>query len=1400
MDSLQPHQRTANCNAGHSHVDVEPLSVRSESEAIAAVTGLDRAAGVSTRSEGDVLNDEEAEFILVDGELLAVAPERPAALQDLEERLQQARIDQQVCQPSRVRRGVRKISKLFSRGRNKRASSREAEAALPGGAEEGHGPGHASPKLPQQLQQQQQLQPQQLQQQQLQPLQLQQLQQLPHHPSQAQPPSSASQRRPSQRKQPNQSKRRSWRRPDNNNNNQSPLMQDEDLEVPPLQPPFFPPPLVPPASLPPIAPPRSQLGAAHDSGGGSGGGRAHSVTASFVGTADQLLEAGVWPAAETIEYKIEDDSYDEYAKKEDDHMPSLVPKDADDKVDKADAPDVESMLLRAAQETVTDLEHSESFPQWTDRKKRFKSSASGSSWVTLSQAEATDERVHNDMLKIVVVSAPTVDKSWVARGLRQTNKRRKKRDTLTLGVEVHSWSPSGDCKCSLWDVQGATLTGDTKSKANFGAHPGTQSLFFSDQSLYILVWDLACHNPKTHRGKASKSQRGEDEEFSEEEDDDDDDDDSYGDDPDHFVVEEGNRAADRALNADIKCRVLSWVDCIAQRCPKSAILPVALIPAGMAKQEIQRRCDMMQYMLEEHFERFPRGDESAPKLIVTDNILCVNYPDGTGMEQLQRTVLAVATDSKRSVFEHVGTPVPVGTVLVMEATRRFAMDHKLILLDHLLGELGELGSALSVDEVIGALHFLSSVGELLYYGTAGDEVLSQYIILSRKWLVSALSCILRNDLKRELTETRRFMNMQCIYSEQKFVESEVTQALLSSDTSSCPLLSDEDAKMLWQSMSFMREAADRHSQLAETSTSTPTMFYFLERLLVHAGIFLPLGIGCSSLALEASPEVFFVPSLLAPGDPRDVWTYRTADSWMTTICHSWLFRDGAPSNLMERMSVMLLRDLYDTSRSFAGAPQAEHPHRTTTDPLSRTSMNLFLEDHSRQAVGRIRIHQVVCWKSSMLVKIGTLFADPESGDLRESFVEVFLAIVDQSNSHCVSADAMRDGMQRVVVSAKGQIGHSGRKLWKGGYKAILDSLRETLSGCTNVDSQVVCPECLAHSDPRTASTWSWDSILAVAESGSAVVRCLRGHRVDNNLICGFSTNAGPKAAPNLDPSAAGRGKSVVDLLPGVVLVGLWDARKGDITHIGSGFVVDKKLGLVVTAGHVLFNMTEGTNFGARYFGLTHAKVVIGVIPEKGRSAVYRYFAEIVADDIHNVDACVLKITTRLANDVDGEASGCADEPKVVLGPEAIPHEKLKALKLTSRFELEESVRIMGFNQGGDGLHEPGEHINRAADFAKGYICRLFKASASDDSSSSDSSSHMSFAPREEIVIMCPNIAGHSGGPCVNDEGKVIGIVSRADPVDRQRCYLVPSTEVKTLVNQAKKHCTRPGHLVSAQSI
>jgi hypothetical protein len=470
---------------------------------------------------------------------------------------------------------------------------------------------------------------------------------------------------------------------------------------------------------------------------------------------------------------------------------SLASTNGDLKVDKADAPDVEAMLRRARIETTTDLEcynDSDSVPANLPIPMDYYAKAGATTnaaafctgigsmgqskqdWgksdgqsIPLSRALPYHTDVHNDTLKVIVVSASSVDKSWIARRLRNCDKRPRNR--TTLAVDVHEWitplppkiidessnhgvEENDECsecsvptRCVIWDVQGAssstttyatTTIGSNSERSNFGTHPGTQSLFFSPQSLYLLCWDLGCCNSKTNRLEQGKD----DSDY----DDDDEDEEEYEDD---FIREEANRQADRALHADIIHRVLSWYDCIARSGPRSAIVPVALVPEGMSAFEVKRRCDMMRIVLEDHFHRNYELDTLAPKLLTgaESSILCVNnFGDAHGIRQLQEMVGAIANDQSNSVFDHVGTSVPFGTVLVREAIQRFKEEHKLILLDHLLGDL-QGTQHLDISEVIIALQFLASIGEILYFGNDASDVLSRYIILSRKWLISALSCV-----------------------------------------------------------------------------------------------------------------------------------------------------------------------------------------------------------------------------------------------------------------------------------------------------------------------------------------------------------------------------------------------------------------------------------------------------------------------------------------------------------------------------------------------------------------------------------------------------------------------------------------------------------------------------------
>jgi hypothetical protein len=281
-----------------------------------------------------------------------------------------------------------------------------------------------------------------------------------------------------------------------------------------------------------------------------------------------------------------------------------------------------------------------------------------------------------------------------------------------------------------------------------------------------------------------------------------------------------------------------------------------------------------------------------------------------------------------------------------------------------------------------------------------------------------------------------------------------------------------------------------------------------------------------------------------------------------------------------------------------------------------------------------------------------------------------------------------------------------------------------------------------------------------------------------------------------DPKGSDPIVPINDLLRGAVVVGLWDGKTRKVVRAGSGFIADKKRGLIVTASHTLMNIwgDKNTPFGENYYGLRQGKVVIGIIPRKRgeesgtNEAVFRYFAKIVSKDpnidqgVCHLDACILRITTRMENDVSGNGQGCGDQIERLLlnNQPALKLEKLHHLKITDKCELDEQVRIVGYNQGGEGLLGPGVSLNRYVDFARGYVCKKFAGGEG-----GDAQIRHRFKPREEIVVICPTIGGHSGGPCVNQQGEVIGILSRADPAESQRCYLVPTYEWRALLREAK---------------
>jgi Ras of Complex, Roc, domain of DAPkinase/Trypsin-like peptidase domain len=1151
--------------------------------------------------------------------------------------------------------------------------------------------------------------------------------------------------------------------------------------------------------------------------------------------------------------------------------------------------------------------------------------ADGSSLVSYEELPRDQVSV-NDTLKVIFVGMALVGKtSMIKRLIEGKDTVIPTIDERTIGVDIYDWEPKVDKRfehidshIEIGDEVLREACGDVEVKfsvwdfAGQHVYHATHELFFSNRALYVLVWDMGATNSSTLRKKA-KGNSGETGAFklydsSDEED-------GESDNEVDLALEEEERRADRALEHDIDEKVQFWIDCIQSTSPGAAILPVASFDDAFTESnggvsEAKRRCRMLKQRLLKHEERRVSGIESRlqelrdqnragdtvakrlrkllcpftrPKLIFgddDDSLVRVSGTKYTGFDRLTEKIIGIATGKdlagrRYPLFHgHIGARIPRMRLEVRDAVREMRGSFKVVEWGYFVNALRDRGLT-SVEDISDALHFLTNIGELSYFGSVmlgaersdmrfmpekmacqfdkqetcrtsdriddEDDIdeedgmlsmddtsitapsttdgslstvedfmsggLSQYVFLNPRWLVAAVACILRHDLDIEIKETRR------LASAGKKRDLSRTASFYDGHLS-CPVITADDARLLWQNKRITKKAAERAQEYSNNLSVTP--FDFLQRLLIRFGVFVPIDLSIEKalfggkeyhqlvrdmnsnyemslppelpFAIEtkishavSSAEFFFLPSLLGPSEPSDAWSYKSADAWKTVICHSILFPDGVPPGLMERLTASVLSSIYAVSN------------------LKTDTITNFAGQNFATCEGQLAVKEILCWRTAFYIKIGTLSASPD-GSMKESVVEIFTHLAGKDSHLCVGSDYMGVGMRRLITCGRGQVGDGGRKIWKGGYLLVCKCIHRVMLEYEGLEfeKEGFCPECLAKKAVSEASSWEASAIRNAVANSEEMLRCQHGHRVDIRLIAGPS-NVSVRTQAQLTATGAGTENSSVpvqNLLNAVVVVGLWDGKTRKVVRVGSGFIVDKKRGLIVTAAHTLMNIRGEKQypFGENYYGLRSGKVVIGVIPKDQESdgrdmAIFRYFAQIVSKDPSfdlgecHLDACVLRITTRMENDVGGDGDGCGDQPEILLlnDQKAMKIQQLLTLKLTEKCELEEQVRIVGYNQGGEGLLGPGVHLNRYVDFAKGYVCMKFVHEQSPSARRTEF-----FKPREEIVVICPTIGGHSGGPCVNQQGEVVGILSRADPAENQRCYLVPASEIKVLVNRAKK--------------
>lgn len=253
----------------------------------------------------------------------------------------------------------------------------------------------------------------------------------------------------------------------------------------------------------------------------------------------------------------------------------------------------------------------------------------------------------------------------------------------------------------------------------------------------------------------------------------------------------------------------------------------------------------------------------------------------------------------------------------------------------------------------------------------------------------------------------------------------------------------------------------------------------------------------------------------------------------------------------------------------------------------------------------------------------------------------------------------------------------------------------------------------------------------------------------------------------------------------VVLVGLYDGKKGGLEEVGSGFIVDGRRGLVVTAAHTVLDLTTG----AEAKGLRYGRILIGVSTSDNDATVFRYTARVVAkdpalcarrrccrdDDERSstpVDVCVLRLETRLDRDVriddDGDDVGTVTE--TVLGWSRSGKQRLPSLRLSERSSpifRRGDVAVVGFRP--QAPEKGGARSVLGA--TKGVVAEDHPADGA-------------FLGQSPVAVTCLTVGGESGGPCVDRDGTVIGVLSQGDD---EHSYLVSARDVSKLVKQAKQN-------------
>jgi len=1057
----------------------------------------------------------------------------------------------------------------------------------------------------------------------------------------------------------------------------------------------------------------------------------------------------------------------------------------------------------------------------------------------------------NNTVKLVVLGASGAGKTSMVQRLKHgvNVEERNGKSGNRIGVDIVECDiakSDSDVKFSVWDFAGAG-----------GSHHAINELFFSPMAIYIIVWDMH-RTAQTKRNRSSSlcthsaTDIGANPFSLAYESDDEDESDILRDDASEADEKDFMEAT---LDRDMDEKVLTYIDCIQNRVPGAVIIPVcshedefdsSTLESARRAYTLRERIlhheqlhiEHLQRKLEQcgnrrqDLQRLRRMLTNRPKFVFASAsdfapAIRVSSKRCTGYELLHQRLSTVATGEH--FVGHIGCILPRYYATVRQCVRDMRAKFKLIQFQHFLEALRnaniEETGQLTEENVTDALLFMTCTGETSFY-THGKDAHS-YVFLNPRWLLAAVGCIVRSDLAKVIRKLRG---------------NEHAPPPLRSTTlihGNFPIVSNTDVESLWKMEVVTRKGAQRAEEYSAcdfNSDERLSVFTFVQQLLLHFHIFVPMDLDrhdCeddqeNQLAVTARinknpqpqksqlPSHYFLPSLLMANDNADdfdaTFSYKCVDFWKAALCHAWCFHDGVPPGVMERITGFVLREVY-------GAILFQ-------DPVEHAgSEQVATVRHQRQ----LKVLQIHCWRGAFSLLLGVKDADNNMS----SHVEVFCHVVNGDR------DSPSSRSRRIAVSAKGNVKDDGKLIWDGGYSLVLASIEKALSSNyyagMELEREILCPICLAHYPIQDTKYWTDIFVKECATNGVSSLRCDRGHTCCTALVSGMhdavASNELSKQEYNYrgsreememmnDVAASGKAMhmhsglispslplvkqqnddiiGVKELFSSVVLIGLYDGDEQQMVRVGSGFIADSNRGLIVTAAHNVICFDEGEDFGNFYFGLREPKVFVGMNGNGASDeAVFRYQAVIVSADVGTVDACVLRIITKLENDVAGhDASNLHNQAEAPIRRKTLKsQEALIHMSEQSELpQLEESVRILGHNQ--ETFMKAERLINCCADFTVGHVRQIWKRpkhvviADNNNCSGQIKQSHPNkLDPQIWIVLDCKTINGHSGGPCVNMQGEVVGILSHADE-NGHRCFIVPAREWQPLIKRAKQQFRR----------